>query len=235
MPSVRCREGLFRTMACKRFRLVAGLSRTQHRQAFRYGAIGRGSKERGGMRTLVQKRFRKRLSRRVSHKNSLVCLRQRLPRCHQGDVAADGNGSQSHLSVVVGTCLYRFRAHTRKAVCRRGRFGLDWAAVVARYAAFRHIRTDRRIGVVRGVRPLRRTAAHRRMRHMPTMRRCLSQWSDKGAAHRHLSLHLVCDNRARRSGHTAARLDFRLRRVSERLSLQQACRTKQKQGFGAVI
>ena len=108
-------------------------------------------------------------------------------------------------------------------------------AVEAGLGWFRHIRTDRRIGVVRGVRPLRRTAAHRRMRHMPTMRRCLSQWSDKGAAHRHLSLHLVCDNRARRSGHTAARLDFRLRRVSERLSLQQACRTKQKQGIGAVI
>ncbi len=113
----------------------------QCRKALRRIASGRGGAHGHSLRRELQIRSVRGISGRVQNEDRIVCRLRRLSCRYQGYVARSVRAAEAALSRSVGQSLRRYGAAEREVLRCRGRSGLGGAAVAARDAWIRLVRS----------------------------------------------------------------------------------------------
>ena len=206
--------------------VVAGLSRTQRRQAVRPAAAGRAGPDGGGLRRGLQEPRERRLPARLPHPHRLLCLRGGLPHDDPRPPPPDARRAEGRPPRTRRARLRRYGSALRETTGRGGRAGVDRTAVAARHAAIRIVRTAGRTDPDGRSRRLRRPVRGGGLRPLPPLSRELPHGGSRPLSDaRHGALHRLAGYSAATPARAAVPTTSAHRSTATRRSIPSSIRS----------
>ena len=208
-------------MAGEGIRRLAFVHAQPPRRALRHAASGRGGAYGCRLRRKLPLARERGLRHRMPYSHRLLRLQPRLPQNHPQDAATRTAYPAAGEPRACGAYLCRLGPVARETVCRGGGPRVDRTPVAAHNATVRVVRAAGRDGPLRRGRQLRYAIYPQRLRRLPPLSRRLPHGRhSRSHDHRCRAMRFVPHHRGRARQHDRpARLDLRLRRVPELLSL----------------